>query len=161
MVTGIAASSLAVMGAATKALLVGKVAPTEGIEKHSLHNLGRMLAWVLEMRSDALFGHAAKGSSWWNRILRLRGLTVGEDVYVDTLWAGDYELVTLGDEAVVDRGATVFAHLGMYKEGVLSMMQAPVVVGGSVGARAAILPGFLLVEGGALAPGGVGMKMLM
>jgi hypothetical protein len=111
------------------------------------------------MRSDELFGNAVRGSSWWNDVLRSRGLSIGEDVYVDTLWAGDYELVTLGDGAVVDRGATLFAHLGMYKEGELSMLQAPVVVGGVVGARAAILPGYSLVAGNVLAPGALGMKM--
>jgi len=159
VVTGFAALGLGLVGAATKKLLVGTLKPATGIKKYSAQNLGRMLAWVLEMRADELFGHAVRGSSWWNDILRSRGLSIGNDVYVDTLWAGDYELVSLGDGAVVDRGATVFAHLGMYKEGELSMMQGPVAVGGSVGARAAILPGFSMVDGDVLAPGAVGLKM--
>jgi acetyltransferase-like isoleucine patch superfamily enzyme len=159
VVTGISATGLGVVGAAAKKLLVGTLKPATGIKKYSAQNLGRMLAWVIEMRSDELFGNAVRGSSWWNDVLRSRGLSIGEDVYVDTLWAGDYELVTLGDGAVVDRGATLFAHLGMYKEGELSMLQAPVVVGGVVGARAAILPGYSLVAGNVLAPGALGMKM--
>ena len=163
LVTAVYGLGLTAFGAAGKRILVGRLAEASGIRKYSRHNLGRMLAWVLEMRANDLFGEAARGSAVWNGVLQTRGVDVGKDVYIDTLWAGDYELMSYGDGAVVDHGATLFAHLGMYKHGELSMLQAAASVesGAVVGARSAVLPGFRLESGQCLAPGKLGMPLKM
>lgn len=161
-VTALYAACLGSLGAAAKKVLVGRLQPASGIKKYSAQNFGRMMAWVLEVAGNDLFGDAVRGSCWWNRILRARGVSVGQDVYIDALWAGDYELVSYGEGAVVDRGASVFAHLGMYKDGVLAMVQEAAAVGANstIGHRAVILPGFNLPAGQRLPAGQLGMHML-
>ena len=161
LVTSIAAVGLSVSGAAAKKVLLGKLSPASDIKKYSTQNLMRMLVWVLETRADELFGQAVRGSEWWNRSLRSRGLKIGNNVYIDTLWAGDYELVSYEDGAVVDRSATVFAHLGLYKGGEFSMSQDAVTVGEGalIAPRAAALPGYSLKSNEALGAGQVGLLM--
>lgn len=148
-------------GALVKRAMLGKLAPESGIKKYSAQNILRMLFWTLDTSLDQVFGQAARGSAWWNRALQARGLSIAKHVYIDTLWAGDYELVSYASGAVVDRGATVFAHLGMYKAGKLSIAQESVALGAGsvVGPRAAVLPGFSLEEGKELATGQLGMTM--
>ena len=160
-VTAVAASGLMLVGAAAKKLMLGQLAPAAGIAKYSGQNLMRMLFWTLDAKLDDLFGRAVRGSAWWNKALQSRGVTIQGKAYIDTLWSGDYELVSYGDGAIVDRNATMFAHLGMYKAGGLTMMQETVAVGDGavVGARAAVLPGFELEASKLLAPGQLGMQM--
>ena len=161
LITAMAACGLTWSGALLKAALLGRLEPAAGIRKYSRQNVLRMLFWTLDTTVDQIFGQAARGSAWWNKALQARGAEVGKRVYIDTLWAGDYELVSYATGAVVDRGATVFAHLGMYKAGQLSISQEPVTIGANsrVAARAAVLPGFSLNDGQELGPGKLGMPM--
>ena len=63
------------------------------------------------------------------------------------------------DKVIIDRSAVLFAHLGMYRNGELTMLQRPAVIssGATVEARAAVLPGYTLEAGGVLSAGNLGM----
>lgn len=161
LVTATAASGLALLGAFLKRTVLGKLEPASGIHKYSGQNLTRMLFWTLDTKADDTWGQAFRGSPWWNCALKARGVALGQRAYIDTLWAGDYELVSYGEGAIVDHGTTIFAHLGMYKAGELSMTQQAVTLGegAMVGPRAAVLPGFSLAQDGVLAAGKLGMPM--
>lgn len=161
LLTATAALGLTWVGAAAKKMLLGQLEAGSGIQKYSVQNLMRMLVWTLDTKADELFGQAVRGSVWWNKALQSRGVHIGRRAYIDTVWAGDYELVSYGDGAVVDRNATLFAHLGMYKGGELSMHQEAIAVGEAavIGPRAAILPGYSLESGKVLPAGQLGMQM--
>lgn len=115
----------------------------------------RNLLWAIDFRAMDVWGEALRGSSWYNSVLRTRGLAISSHVYLDTKFAGDYELVSYSENVVVDRDAMVFAHLGLYKKGALYMMQKAVEIqnGVVIGSRAAVLPGSVLGSQQNLGPG--------
>ena len=161
LITATAAFGLTWTGAVVKKLLLGRLEVASGIRKYSVQNLMRMLFWTLDMKADDIIGQAVRGSVWWNKALQSRGVCIGKRAYIDTIWAGDYELVSYGDGAIVDKNATLFAHLGMYKAGQLSMYQEAIAVGEAavIGPRAAVLPGYSLEAGKVLDAGQLGMQM--
>ena len=160
-VTASAVMGLSWVGAVVKTVLLGRLEAASGVRKYSVQNLLRMLFWSLDMKADNVFGQPVRGSAWWNKALQSRGIAVGRRAYIDTVWAGDYELVSYGDGAIVDRNATVFAHLGTYKAGELRMSQEAVAIadGAVVGPCAAVLPGYSLEAGKVLEAGQLGMQM--
>lgn len=158
--SGVYGGALVQLSAAAKAALVGKLQPGTGIRKYSAQNVRRSVSASLEMRAQDLFAECGRGASWWNDALRARGVAVPKDAYIDTAWAGDYELVQYGAGAIVDHGAYIFAHLGLYRGGELRMEQAVTVVGPGavVGPRAGVLPAACIKEGAAVAAGQLAMK---
>ena len=152
--------ALMAAGTLTKWLILGKLKPADGIEKHSVQNMARTLLWAVDSRALDLWVEAVRGSAWYNKVLRTRGLSIGGNVYLDTLFAGDYELISYKEGATVDRDAFIFAHLGQYQKGVLAMTQKCVVIGAHsvVGPRAAVLPGSSLNDKDTLPAGQVKLQ---
>lgn len=160
-VTAVLTIALPAAGLVVKHLTLGQLEPAEGIQKFSFQNLARMLLSAVDAQALSLFGEAVKGSVWYNRVLRSRGLQIGSNVYVDTQFAGDYELICYGDNAIVDRDALVFAHLGLYKDGTLAMSQKSVEIKEKavISTRAAVLPGSVINCGQVIPPGAVKFQL--
>ena len=160
----IAAISVAIMttalpaaGFIVKKFCLGQLREENGINKYSPQNLARTVLSAVDSKALDIWGEAARGSPWFNSVLRSRGLSIGHNVYLDTNFPGDYELVSYSDEVVVDRDALIFAHLGHYKGGKLQMTQKSVCIGDQaiIESRSVMLPGSSLVAQGCLKSGQV------
>ena len=69
------------------------------------------------------------------------GLSIGRNVYLDTSRTGDPGMITIGDQAILDRGATLLSHAQRYtKEHGQRITFASILIGPDVrvGPRAAL-----------------------
>ncbi|GAA3337441.1 non-ribosomal peptide synthetase [Amorphoplanes nipponensis] len=102
----------------------------------------------------------ATGTPLLSAWLRTLGARIGRGVWLETYWLPEYDLVTLGDGATVNRGCVVQTHL--FHDRVMSMDQVTlgagaalgphgiVLPGASIGARTTVGPGSLVTRGDAV-----------
>jgi len=92
--------------------------------------------------------------------LRTLGARIGRGVWLETFWLPEYDLVTLGAGATVNRGCVVQTHL--FHDRIMSMDEVTlgagatlgphgiVLPGASIGARTTVGPGSLVTRGDAV-----------
>ena len=104
-------------------------------------------------------GDAVVGSAWHATLLRALGARIGARATLASDDFMDYDLLDVGEGAVVGKGATLFAHVGTFRGGEFTVEHARVSLGDRaiVAERALALPGTTVEEGGALPALGVGM----
>ena len=68
---------------------------------------------------------------------RLFGVTIGRRTYIETTFTTEFDLVEVGDDASVGRGASLQTHL--FEDRVMKMSRLRVADGASVGTRAVVL----------------------
>jgi acetyltransferase-like isoleucine patch superfamily enzyme len=73
---------------------------------------------------------------------------VGKRVYNDATRIGDPGLLSFGDDAVVDRGALLLAHSGIYDHSGMHLLFKPLSLGANsvVGPRSVLMPGLAVTK---------------
>jgi len=80
-----------------------------------------------------------RSSLWYNWAYRALGVHVRSDAIIDTYGITDYDLVTIGDHAVIEDGAGLQPHT--FEHRVLKRIRVDVAPGTVVGSRALMLAG--------------------
>ncbi|GAA2526178.1 amino acid adenylation protein [Winogradskya humida] len=71
--------------------------------------------------------------------LRTLGAKIGRGVWLETYWLPEYDLVSLGDGATVNRGCVIQTHL--FHDRVMSMDEVTLGAGAALGPHSIVLPG--------------------
>ena len=152
LATGIVATLIAV---AAKWSLVGRFRPTQ-------YPLFSTFVWRNELAdvfSESLAVPAlvrvSIGSSLFNVYARLMGSKIGRDVWCETWWLPEFDLIEIGDRATVNRGTVVQTHLS--KTASWHLSRTRIEPGGTLGASSFMLPGSTI---GAKSVVGVGSLVL-
>jgi len=83
--------------------------------------------------------------------LRTLGARIGRGVWLETFWLPEYDLVTLGAGATVNRGCVVQTHL--FHDRIMSMDEVRIDEGATLGPNGIILPGASIGAGTTIGPG--------
>jgi non-ribosomal peptide synthetase-like protein len=143
----VATGPLVVLGAAlvatafavlAKWIVIGRYRPSE-------HPLWSLYVWRDELinsmheqlAGEWLLSHAL-GTPLMPLYLRAMGARVGRGVWFDTMAVTEYDVVSLGDGAAINRGACVMTHL--FHDRLLRIGPTNVGTGATLGPSAAILP---------------------
>lgn len=71
--------------------------------------------------------------------LRTMGARIGRGVWLESYWLPEYDLVSLGDGATVNRGCVLQTHL--FHDRIMSMDSVRLAAGATVGPHGVVLPG--------------------
>lgn len=74
--------------------------------------------------------------NWWHRMM---GARIGRSVWCETWWLPEFDLVSIGERATVNRGTVLQTHL--FHDRVMSMEPVTLETGATLGANSFILPG--------------------
>lgn len=136
LATGVVSTLLAV---AAKWLLVGRFRPTE-------YPLFSTFVWRNELAdvfAESLAVPAlvrvSIGSPLFNVYARLMGSKIGRDVWCETWWLPEFDLIEIGDRATINRGTVVQTHL--FQDRVMALSRTRIEPGGTLGASSFMLPG--------------------
>jgi non-ribosomal peptide synthetase-like protein len=156
----VAAIVAGLVATAAKWLLVGRFRVTD-------HALWTSFVWrneladtFVEVLAMPWLFRFASGTPLLNIWLRTVGAKIGRGAWLETFWLPEYDLVTLGPGATVNRGCVVQTHL--FHDRVMSMDEVTlgagatlgphgiVLPGASIGARTTVGPGSLVTRGDAV-----------
>ena len=85
----------AAIGVTMRWVLVGTI--TDDFHHfHSIYMQRLALTYIL-IQNLYWVGHVLQGTFFWNCIMRLLGVTIGEHSYIDTYRLLDWNLITIGD----------------------------------------------------------------
>lgn len=154
MAAGIVASLLPVLA---KWLIVGRFTAGQRTlfstfvwRSELVDNIGELLAVPSLIRMSL-------GSPLYNWWARLMGTRIGRDVWCETWWLPEFDLITLADRTTVNRGTVLQTHL--FHDRVMSLEPVSMnsgstlgpssflLPGASLGARTTVLPGSLVLRG--------------
>nr|WP_236718392.1 Pls/PosA family non-ribosomal peptide synthetase [Actinoplanes sp. TFC3] len=134
-----AALVAAVLATAAKWLLVGRFRVTD-------HALWTSFVWrneladtFVEVLAAPWLVRFATGTPLLPAWLRTLGAKIGRGVWLETYWLPEYDLVSLGDGATVNRGCVVQTHL--FHDRVMSMDTVTLEAGAALGPHGIVLPG--------------------
>jgi non-ribosomal peptide synthetase-like protein len=118
--------------------LIGRYGPGE-------HPLWSSFVWrdeIVNTCQEQLAGgwllRTAMATPLLNMYLRMMGVTVGREVWCETLNVTEFDTVTIGDGAVINRHAVVETHL--FQDRLLRIGPARLGAGATLGPATAILP---------------------
>lgn len=155
-----AAIVAAATATAAKWLLVGRFRVAERALWTSFVWRNELADTFVEVLAAPWLVRFATGTPLLTAWLRTLGARIGRGVWLETYWLPEYDLVTLGDGATVNRGCVVQTHL--FHDRVMSMDEVTlgagaalgphgiVLPGASIGARTTIGPGSLVTRGDAV-----------
>ncbi|AHI22235.1 Non-ribosomal peptide synthetase [Corynebacterium vitaeruminis DSM 20294] len=153
LAAGIVAASIPIV---VKWLLVGRF-------KASQHPLFSKFVWLGEL-SDAFAEMLAVpslirmslGTPMFNLWLRLMGTKVGKNVWCETWWLPEFDLIQLDDNVTVNRGTVLQTHL--FHDRVMSLEHVRLEEGSTLGANSFILPGATIGARTVVGPGSLIMR---
>lgn len=79
------------------------------------------------------------GSPVFNVYARMMGTRIGRDVWCETWWLPEFDLIEIGDRATVNRGTVLQTHL--FQDRVMVLSRTRIEDGGTLGASSFMLPG--------------------
>lgn len=91
--------------------------------------------------------------NWWARLM---GTRIGRDVWCETWWLPEFDLITLGDGATVNRGTVLQTHL--FHDRVMSLEPVTLRSGSTLGPNSFMLPGSTLGERTTVRPGSLVLR---
>ncbi|WP_233189937.1 Pls/PosA family non-ribosomal peptide synthetase [Corynebacterium sp. J010B-136] len=148
LVSGTIASVLPIMA---KWLLVGRFRVQDRPLFSSFVWRGELVDIFVESLAIPALVRMSLGSpvfNWWNRLM---GARVGKNVWCETWWLPEYDLVTLEDGASVNRGTVVQTHL--FQDRVMSMEPVLLQKSATLGPNSFTLPGSIIGERATVGPG--------
>ncbi len=77
------------------------------------------------------------GTPWLAPVLRLFGVRMGRRVYCETTFMTEFDLVHIGDDAVIGRAASLQSHL--FEDRVMKMSAVTIGAGATIGTRSVVL----------------------
>jgi non-ribosomal peptide synthetase-like protein len=96
------------------------------------------------------------GTPMLGPLLRLFGTKVGHRTWIDTTYLTEFDLVSIGDDAVVGTGASLQTHL--FEDRVMKMSVVSIERGATVGARSVVLYDAVVARKTTLGPLSLVMK---
>ncbi|MEV4351975.1 Pls/PosA family non-ribosomal peptide synthetase [Actinoplanes sp. NPDC049596] len=129
----------ALLATLMKWLLVGRFRVTE-------HALWTSFVWrneladtFVEVLAAPWLFRVAAGTPLLNIWLRTLGAKIGRGSWLETYWLPEYDLVTLGEGATVNRGCVVQTHL--FHDRIMAMDEVTLAEGATLGPHGIVLPG--------------------
>lgn len=98
----------------------------------------------------------ALGSPLLSAWARLMGARIGRDVWCETWWLPEYDLIQIQDRATVNRGTVVQTHL--FHDRVMTMETVTLAAGSTLGPNSFVLPGARLGERSTVLGGSLVMR---
>lgn len=96
------------------------------------------------------------GSPMFNMWARLMGTKIGRDVWCETWWLPEFDLITLQDRCTVNRGTVVQTHL--FHDRVMSLERVTLGRGATLGTNSFLLPGSALGDRSTVGPGSLVLR---
>lgn len=96
------------------------------------------------------------GSPFFNAWARMMGVKVGKNVYCETWWLPEFDLITLEDGVTINRGTVLQTHL--FHDRVMSMEHVTFKRGSTLGPNSFVLPGSTVGERTTVFPGSLVMR---
>ncbi|WP_203828582.1 Pls/PosA family non-ribosomal peptide synthetase [Actinoplanes palleronii] len=155
-----AAIVAALTATAAKWLLIGRFTVTDRALWTSFVWRNELADTFVEVLAAPWLFRFANGTPLLTLWLRTLGARIGRGVWLETYWLPEYDLVTLGAGATVNRGCVVQTHL--FHDRIMSMDEVTlgagatlgphgiVLPGASIGARTTVGPGSLVTRGDAV-----------
>ena len=112
-------------------------------------NFGEMLAVPSLVRMSL-------GSPLFNLWARLMGARIGKNVWCETWWLPEFDLITIEDRATVNRGTVLQTHL--FHDRVMALEQVQIKCGATLGANSFMLPGSAIGERATIHPGSLVLR---
>jgi non-ribosomal peptide synthetase-like protein len=106
--------------------------------------------------ANVLFLQHWKGTPFLNLYLRAMGAKVGRRASINTIHIYDWDLITIGDNAVLGGDCVVQAHL--LEGGRMKMRATTIGADALIGTGARVMPGCIVQERGVLAAGSIMKK---
>ncbi|WP_156193631.1 Pls/PosA family non-ribosomal peptide synthetase [Corynebacterium kalinowskii] len=96
------------------------------------------------------------GSPFFNAWARMMGVKVGKNVFCETWWLPEFDLITLEDGVSINRGTVLQTHL--FHDRVMSMERVTFKAGSTLGPNSFVLPGATVGERTTVFPGSLVMR---
>ncbi|MEJ5998247.1 Pls/PosA family non-ribosomal peptide synthetase [Corynebacterium sp. H130] len=96
------------------------------------------------------------GSPMFNAWARLMGVKIGKNVWCETWWLPEFDLITLEDGVSINRGTVLQTHL--FHDRVMSMEKVTFKAGSTLGPNSFVLPGATVNERTTVFPGSLVMR---
>lgn len=138
-IVGIAGFGSAAIAIGAKWLLVGRFRERERPLFSSFVWRNELADVFAESLAVASLIKISIGSPIMNVYARLMGARVGSDVWCETWWLPEFDLIELGDRSSVNRGTVVQTHL--FHDRMMSMVATRIEVGATLGVNSFMLPG--------------------
>ncbi|WIM68001.1 AMP-binding protein [Corynebacterium breve] len=90
------------------------------------------------------------GSPYFNMWARLMGSKIGKDVWCETWWLPEFDLIIIDDNATVNRGTVLQTHL--FHDRVMSLEPVHLEAGSTLGPSSFMLPGSAIGERSTIGP---------
>ena len=153
LASGIAA---VLIGVAAKWLLVGRFEAAE-------HPLWSSFVWRNELadvfsESLAVPGlvRMSLGTPMLNAWLRWMGARIGRNVWCETWWLPEFDLIEVGDGASINRGTVLQTHL--FHDRIMRLDKVRLEDGTTLGPNSIVLPGGCIEKGGTVGGGSLLMR---
>jgi len=150
VVLAVAGVIAAVVTVAAKWVLVGRFRAGEKPLWSSFVWRNELADTFVETLAGPWFTWHSLGTAGLNVFLRALGARIGRGVWCESYWLPEYDLVTLGDGATVNRGCVVQTHL--FHDRIMSMDTVSLGAGATMGQHGVILPAASLGEGATVGP---------
>ena len=141
VLSGIVATLVAV---AAKWVLVGKFKEQDRPLFNSFVWRGELADVFAESLAVPSLVRLSIGSPLFSVYARLMGSRIGRDVWCETWWLPEFDLVHLGDRATVNKGTVVQTHL--FQDRVMTMVRTRMEPGSTLGVNSFMLPGSVIGE---------------
>ncbi len=96
------------------------------------------------------------GSPMFNIWARLMGTNIGRDVWCETWWLPEFDLITIEDRCTINRGTVLQTHL--FHDRVMSIEPVVLHRGSTLGTNSFILPGASIGERSTIGPGSLVLR---
>lgn len=153
LATGAVASLVPVLA---KWMLVGRFRPGQ----HTLFSTfvwrGELVDNFAELLAVPSLIRMSLGSPLYNWWVRLMGTRIGRDVWCETWWLPEFDLIRLGDRSTVNRGTVLQTHL--FHDRVMSLEPVVLADGATLGPNSFMLPGSSLGQRTTVRPGSLVLR---
>ncbi|KAJ3098703.1 hypothetical protein HDU97_003788 [Phlyctochytrium planicorne] len=123
----------------SKWMLVGRIRPDTTAKLHGKRYLGLTIFSALQRYASSLVLDRLKGTEFMAGYWRILGAHVGTGAHIETMDAVEYDLISIGDRAVVGRNAVIMASSVTPQR--ISFSQVQISSDASVGSDAVVSPG--------------------
>jgi len=148
--------ALVVLVAGLKWLLVGAYVPRVEPLWGRFVRRSELVTGLYEAAAVPALLQSLTGTPLLGPLLRLFGTTVGRRTLIESTYLTEFDLVHLGDDAVIGAGASLQTHL--FEDRVMKMSVVSIESGASVGARSVVLYDAVLGRDSTLGPLSLVMK---
>ena len=145
LVCGLAAALIVV---AAKWILMGRYRPTEKPLWSAFVWRTELLIALHENLANPFLVESLAGTTWLCWFFRMMGCKVGRRVYMETTQLTEFDLITIGDDAMLNLECTLQTHL--FEDRVMKMSTIDVGARSSVGSGSVVLYDSRIEEGAAL-----------